>query len=309
MSTVAADQPLAAGGPAVVIVAHDTRDEALACLCSARTAGAGELVLADSGSRDGTAEAVREALPEVRVLELANVGFGRAANAGLAATRAATVVVANADVRFGPDSLERLHRALLGDPTLAAVGPSVVYPDGTPQASARRLPDPATAVGHALLSRVVEDNRFTRRYRALDADPTVARDVDWLSGCALALRREAFDAVGGFDPGYFLYVEDVDLGVRLQAAGWRLRYEPAARVTHRVGASTRQRRGRALVHHARSLDRFYARHVARTPGARLLRPLVRLGLVGWVVTTLVWERVERRAGVRRSTTGERGGPR
>ena len=304
----AAGEPLAVDVPAVVVVTHDTREEALACLASAQRAGAHELVLVDSGSADGTSAAVRSALPEVRVLELTNVGFGRAANAGMAATRSAVVVVANADVRFEPDSLRRLQAELLADPSLAAVGPQVVYPDGSPQASARRLPDLTTAIGHALLSRVHAGNRFTRRYRALDADPTVARDVDWLSGCTVALRREAFEAVGGFDPGYFLYVEDVDLGVRLQAAGWRLRYAPAARVAHRVGASTGQRRMRALIHHARGLDRFHDRHLARTPTARLLRPLVRLGLVGWVVATLVWERVERWAGVSRSTTGERGGP-
>jgi N-acetylglucosaminyl-diphospho-decaprenol L-rhamnosyltransferase len=304
----AAGEPLAATVPAVVIVTHDTREEALACLASAQRAGARELVLVDSGSADGTAAAVRAALPDVGVLELVNVGFGRAANAGVAATSSPVVMVANADVRFEPDSLRRLAEELLADGSLGAVGPQVVYPDGSPQASARRLPDLKTAIGHALLSRVLAGNRFTRRYRALDADPALPRDVDWLSGCALALRREAFEAVGGFDPGYFLYVEDVDLGVRLQAAGWRLRYTPSARVTHRVGASTGQRRARALIHHARGLDRFHDHHLARTPTARLLRPLVRLGLAGWVVATLVWERVERWAGVSRSTTGERGGP-
>jgi N-acetylglucosaminyl-diphospho-decaprenol L-rhamnosyltransferase len=304
----AAGDPVAESVPAVVIVTHDTRDEALGCLASAQRAGARELVLVDSGSSDGTAEAVRARLPEVRVLELANAGFGRAANAGVNATSSALVVIANADVRFEPDSLGRLAEELLADASLGAAGPQVVYPDGSPQASARRLPDLRTAIGHALLARVDAGNRFTRRYRALDTDPTLPRDVDWLSGCALALRREAFEAVGGFDPGYFLYVEDVDLGVRLQAAGWRLRYAPSARVTHRVGASTGQRRTRALIHHARGLDRFHGRHLARTPAARLLRPLVRLGLAGWVVATLLWERVERWAGVSRSTTGERGGP-
>lgn len=293
--------------PAVVIVSHDTREEALACLASARRAGARELVLVDSGSRDATAEAVRRDHPGVDVLELANVGFGRAANAGVARTTRPTVVVANADVRFGEASLRVLHAGLAADPSLAAVGPAVAYPDGTPQASARRLPGLATAAGHALLYRLWVDNPFTRRYRHLDTDPSEARDVDWLSGCALALRRAAFDAVGGFDPAYFLYVEDVDLAVRLREAGWRLRFEPAAAVVHRVGASTRQRRVRSLIHHARGLDRFYGRHLADSVPARLLRPLVRLGLAGWVVTSVVWERVAAWRGEARSTTGERGG--
>ncbi len=294
--------------PAVVVVSHDTRGEALACLASARAAGAEELVLVDCGSRDGTAEAVRRAEPDAVVLELTNVGFGRAANAGVARTTRAVVVISNADVRFGADALGELSARLATDPGLAAAGPAVVYPDGTPQASARRLPDLTTAVGHGLLYRVHPDNRFTRRYRQLDADPSRAREVDWLSGCTLAVRREAFTDVGGFDPGYFLYVEDVDLGVRLRRAGWRLAFEPGARVVHRVGASTRQRRARSLLHHARGLDRFYGRHLARSPGTRLLRPLVRVGLAGWVLTSLVWERVAARRGRAHSTTGERGGP-
>lgn len=289
---------------AAVVVSHNTRDEALACLAALGPAGADEIVLVDAGSTDGTAAAVRRSWPAVRVLELDNAGFARAANAGVRATSTPVVVVCNADVRFAPGSLEVLADALAADPELGAVGPAVRYPEGRRQASARRLPDLPTAVGHALLARVAPGNRWTRRYRAEDTAPDRARDVDWLSGCALALRRAAFDTVDGFDPGYHLYVEDVDLGVRLRAAGWRLRYDPNAAVTHRVGASTRQRRGWALVQHARSLDRFYRTHLGRGRAGRLARPLVTAGLAGWVAATWLWERL---AGPGRSTTGERPG--
>lgn len=287
---------------AVVVVSHDTREDAVACLASVRSAGADELVLVDTGSTDGTVDAVAARDRRVRILPLANAGFGRGANAGVRATTAPVVVVANADVRFAPDSLEHLARAMEADPTIAAVGPTVRYPDGALQASARRLPDATTIVGHALLGRLRPDNRFTRRYRDLDADPARPRDVDWLSGCALALRRTAFDAVDGFDPGYLLYVEDLDLGVRLRAAGWRLTTEPHAQVVHRVGASTSARRGWALLTHARSLDRFHARHLATSPVLRATRPLVRVGLAGWVALTYLWERTLGRG---HSTTGER----
>lgn len=282
-------------------MSHETRDEALACLDTLTAAGADEIVLVDTGSTDGTADAVRLARPDVRVLELANAGFGRGANAGVRATSAPFVAVSNADVRFAPESLTTLATTLDADAGLGAAGPTVRYPDGRHQASARRLPDVPTAVGHALLSRVAPGNRWTRRYRAADADPGQPRDADWLSGCALLLRRTAFDAVGGFDPGYHLYVEDVDLGLRLRAADWRLRYEPDAEAVHSVGASTRKRRVRTVVTHARSLDRFHRRHLATGPAGRLARPFVRAGLAGWVAVTVVWERV---AGRGRSTTGE-----
>jgi N-acetylglucosaminyl-diphospho-decaprenol L-rhamnosyltransferase len=286
----------------VVVVSHQTRAQALTCLDTLAAAGADEVVVVDTGSTDGTAAAVRAAHPDVRVLAVDNLGFGGGANLGVAVTRAPVVVVCNADVRFVPGSVAELAARLEEHHDVAAVGPAVTYPDGRPQASARRLPAPATAIGHAVLSRLWSGNPWTVRYRAGDTDPARPREADWLSGCCLALRREAFDAVGGFDPGYFLYVEDVDLGVRLRAGGWRLRYEPSARVVHEVGASTgTRRRAWSLTTHARSLDRFYGRHLATTPARRLARPFLRLGLAGWVGVTLLLERATGRG---HSTTGE-----
>jgi N-acetylglucosaminyl-diphospho-decaprenol L-rhamnosyltransferase len=286
---------------AVVVVTHDTRDEVLGCLATLPAAGADEVVVVDTGSRDGTVAAVRAAAPDVVVVPLDNVGFGRAANAGVRRTTADVVVVSNADVRFDAGCVRRLAAGLAADDTLAAVGPAVRYPDGRHQASARQVPDLVTAVGHGLLSRPWPDNPWTRRYRRLDVPADQARDADWLSACALAVRRRAFEDIGGFDPGYFLYVEDVDLGVRLRRAGWRLRYDPHAGVMHRVGASTSRRRAWAVATHARSLDRFYARHVGVGPVGRTLRPVLRAALAGWVAATLIAERCGRRG---RSTTGE-----
>jgi N-acetylglucosaminyl-diphospho-decaprenol L-rhamnosyltransferase len=287
--------------PAVVIVTHDTREEVLGCLASIAPGDTAEVVVVDSGSSDDTRDAVRRAHPEVRVLTLVNVGFGRAANTGIRATSAPYVVVCNADVRFTPGALPALAERLDADVGVAAVGPLVRYPDGTVQASARCMPDLRTAVVHGLLGRVAPDNAATSRYHARDLPVDRPRDVDWLSGCTLALRRTAMDDVGGFDPGYFLYVEDVDLGQRLRATGWRLRYEPSARVVHAVGASTSQHRGRALLAHARSLDRYQSMRLGQGPRRVLLGPL-RVSLTGWVVATWVSERLTRGT---RSVTGER----
>lgn len=284
----------------VVVVSHETREEALACLATL-TAPDLEVVLVDTGSSDGTVEAVRSRFPDVRVLELANAGFGRGANAGIRATSTAVVIVANADVRFEPDGPAQLAAAVLAAPDVAAVGPQVIYPDGRHQASARAFPDVVTAILHALLRWVVPGNRWSARYRRTGADPDVAQDVGWVSGCVLALRRTAFDAVDGFDPGYPLYLEDVDLAARLGDAGWRVRFDPRTTVVHRVGASTSARRWRSLVWHAHGLDRFAARRYGAGPFGRLLRPFLRLALAFWVVATAV---AERTVGRSRSTTGE-----
>jgi N-acetylglucosaminyl-diphospho-decaprenol L-rhamnosyltransferase len=284
---------------AVVVVSHQTRDEALGCLAS--VGDVAERVLVDTGSTDGTAAAVRERFPDVTVLELANAGYARGANAGVRATTTPVVVVANADVRFAPAGPPAMAAAVVAAADVALVGPRVVYPDGRGQASARTIPDLATAVGHALLRWVLPRNPWTVAYRRLAADPARAQDVGWVSGCCLAVRRAAFDAVDGFDPGYPLYLEDVDLAARLAEAGWRIRYDPATTVVHRVGASTSARRWRSLVWHARGLDRFAARRYGSGPLGRAARPLLRLALAAWVVVTGL---AERTVGRHRSTTGE-----
>lgn len=287
---------------AVVIVTHNTKDHVVRALESLPARGGREVIVVDTGSSDGTVATVRALRADVRVIELENTGFGRAANTGVRAAQADVVVIANADVRFCDGAVEALCHAVRESPGIAAAGPQVRYPDGSLQASARAAISPQDAIRHAFLGRWAPRNRWTRRYHAAEHDPDAPRDAMWLSGCAFAVRREVFDAVGGFDPGYFLYVEDVDLGERLRGRGWRLRYEPGALVMHAAGASTSQRRGRALLTHARSIDRYVAGRAAGWRGAAA-RIAIRPALAAWIGATWAAERVL----PGRSVTGERHG--
>lgn len=279
----------AAGTPAVavVVVNHNTKADLLACLASLDEAGAEEVVVVDAGSSDGSLDAVARAHPEVGRLALDNVGFGRAANAGVAATTAPAVVLANADTRFEPGAARALADYLAGHADVGAVGPLIRWPDGRVQLSARAFPSLGQALGHALLGLWWPANPWTRAYRLTDWDHRSERTVDWVSGCCVAVRRDAFEQVGGFDPAYFMFVEDVDLCHRLGQAGWRVTFAPVAEVTHAVGGATSRRRTRMAFEHARSLDRFFARRYAHGP-KRLLRPLIRVGLAGWLLGVTVW---------------------
>jgi N-acetylglucosaminyl-diphospho-decaprenol L-rhamnosyltransferase len=281
------------GDAAVVVVNHNTRDDLLACLHSLRDAATSEVVVVDSGSTDGSLDAVAAAFPETRRLPLPNVGFGKAANAGIALTDATTVVIANADTRVPPGSVEAMAAYLDERRDVGALGPLIRFPDGRVQLSARAFPSIGQAVGHGLLGLWWPQNRWTRAYRLTDWDHASERDVDWVSGCCLALRREAFDAVGGFDPAYFMFVEDVDLCYRLKEAGWRVVFAPVAEIVHAVGGAVSRRRFRMVVEHARSLNRFFARRYAHGP-KRLLRPVITLGLAGWVAATVLWTLVRGR---------------
>lgn len=224
------------------------------------SAGPPEVVVVDNGSTDGSIALLETTFPEVPVLRPgANLGYARAANLGIAATRAPIVAVLNPDAEIASGTATAMLAAFEGDAELAAVGPQIRNPDGSCYASARRVPSVGAALGHALLGGIAPRNRFTRAYRDLDADPDRSRTVDWISGAALWLRRTALDRVGGWDERYFLFFEDVDLCRSLEADGWRIAYEPAGQVMHLVGASRAGRRYRSIYEHHRAAYRYAAK--------------------------------------------------
>lgn len=246
---------------AAVVVNWNAGPALAGCVASlgAQTLPPEELVVVDNDSSDGSLDALRSASPGVRVLRAgANLGYARAANLGIAATAAPVVAVLNPDTVLAPEVGAALVRRFADEADLGAAGPRIHNVDGTVYPSARRIPTLPDAVGHGLLYFVWRENPFTRRYRETGADPARARDVGWVSGAAVWLRREALDAVGGWDERYFMYVEDVDLCWRLRRAGWRVAYEPGGVVEHLLGVSTAGRPYRMIAEHHRSLLRFAA---------------------------------------------------
>jgi N-acetylglucosaminyl-diphospho-decaprenol L-rhamnosyltransferase len=265
---------------AAVVVNYESGPLLARCvesLLADTSAGAPEIVVVDNGSRDGSVAVARAVLPAVRVVDPGrNVGYGAAANRGVAVTRAPVVAVCNSDLVVQPFTAAAMLARLDAEPDLAAVAPAIRDPDGTPYPSARSVPSTRDAIGHAVLGSIRPDNASTRRYRQLDRDPNAARDVDWVSGAALWLRRSALESVGGWDEHYFMYMEDVDLCWRLRRLGWRVAYEPSGEVVHVQGASTDRHPYRMIVRHHRSVFRFAAkrwsglRRVLLVPAALLL---------------------------------------
>jgi len=256
---------------AAVIVNYEAGTLLTECVASVLaddSAGPVELVVVDNGSRDGSVDALQRAHPDVRVVRPpGNVGYARAANLGIAATRADVIAVLNADTRLQTGVAAALVARIDADARLAAVGPRLKNLDGTDYPSARSIPSTSVAVMHGALGLFRPTNRFTTQYRQLDAAPDRARFVYWVSGAAVWLRRDALDDVGGWDERYFMYLEDVDLCWRLRRSRWEIAYEPAGVVWHVQGASTARRPYRMLAEHHRSAWRFARR---RYTGARAL---------------------------------------
>jgi len=266
-----------------VVVSYNVRDLLVQCIASLRADGIEHIVVVDNASTDGSAEAARAADVEVVALE-ENVGFGAGANRGVARTTTPYVVICNPDLEVEPGADKTLAEVLDHDAEVGIVAPRIETPDGRLYPSARTFPDMTDAAGHAFLQFVWRGNPFSRRYKMLDWDHAGACDVDWVAGTYLLVRRTAWDQVGGFDEGFFMYLEDVDLCWRLQRAGWRTRYEPAARVVHAIGRSTDQTPYRMIAEHHRSLLR-YAGKTMRGP-RRALLPVVALAL--GIRTVLAW---------------------
>lgn len=250
---------------AVVFVSHDTRELLLDALVSVR--GAREIVVVDNASTDNTVAVVRRAFPEAKVIESpVNEGYGAAANRGIAACSSPFVLLLNSDTVKRPGALRALADHLERHPRAGIVGPRLENPDGTLQRSCfaflgtLRLAIDKTALGRRL------GNRHDR-----------PRTTPWVLGAALAIRREAFEAVGGFDPSFFMYGEEVDLCYRMWKAGWEVHYTPAATVEHLGGASASAARRDMEVRRVDSARRFYRRHYP-PPRAALLDFLIRTSM-------------------------------
>ena len=249
-----------------------------------------DVVLADNGSTDGAPERAAARHAHVRVLPTGgNIGYGAAANAGLADRTQGWALVSNPDIRFEPGAVDELLDAASRWPRAATVGPAIRTPDGHLYPSARDLPSLSTGIGHALLGWIWPANPCTARYRRERESPR-ERTAGWLSGSCFLVDLEAFHSVGGFDPGYFMYFEDVDLAARLGDRGWLHVYAPSAVVEHEGGHATRRDRHRMQrVHHTSAL-RYLA---SRYPDRRHLplRVALRAGLGGRMLVSYVSARV------------------
>jgi N-acetylglucosaminyl-diphospho-decaprenol L-rhamnosyltransferase len=252
-------RPDAAPAPAtvpvsVVVVDWNAGTALEACVASVLEDAAAELVLVDNGSTDGSAARVRARHPALRLLETGeNLGFAAGANRGAAAARGEVLVFLNPDARVLPGAIGRLVGALAAVPGAGIAGGGLADADGRWQPAAARF----APVAHLLLDTTL-GRLPARRWRA-------PRRVDWVYGTFMAVRREVFERLGGFDPRYFLYGEDMDLCWRAARLGIGCLVVPAARAVHGANVSARTRFGSGReAEVVKGEMRFYAARAGRT---------------------------------------------
>ena len=209
-------------------------------------------------------EAVRSQSDERGAVYLplgSNRGYGGAINAAVATLPDSVrwVLVSNPDVVLAPGAIDVLVAAGESDQHVGSVGPRILTASGEVYPSARAVPSLRTGVGHALFVNLWAGNPWTRAYRRDAESEAAVRDAGWLSGACVLVRRSVFDELGGFDDGFFMYFEDVDLGYRLGKAGYRNVYEPAATATHTGAHSTNSDSTQMVRVHHDSAKRFLAK--------------------------------------------------
>jgi hypothetical protein len=227
---------------------------------------------------------VARQFPQVRLIRNeANAGFGPANNQGLRATHAPFVLLLNSDAELRPGCLETLVGLLRERARIGIVAPRTLEADGAVQVSF----GPELTPWREWRQRRLVHGVKQRRPAALRAAAEAAsreHEPTWVSASCLLARREALAAVGGFDEGFFLYEEDVDLCRRARQAGWAVLFTPAAEAVHHLGRSVARDPVRARFEYHRSHLRYYALHNGRLASAALRLYVGAASAAGWVAS-------------------------
>ena len=267
------------GDAAVVVVTYDALPWLERCLASTRPH---PTVVVDNGSTDGTLDVARR-FEHVRVVEQANKGVGAGWNRGLAETAEPWVLLLNADAWVLGDGVDRLVEFGEEHGEAALVGPKLLNTDGTLQRSARGFPTPwRLATEYFFLRKLAPRSRALNAFYAANWDHASVREVEWLSGAAMLVRRAAVEQVGGLDEEFFMFNEESDWQFRMRERGWRVLFFPGAEVVHVGGDATKRDWGRMFTTQVRSHVRFVRKHqgagAAGVARALLLVSLVLRGL-------------------------------
>jgi len=225
---------------AVIIVTFNSISEIDACLDSliGHTAPfPTTITVVDNGSKDGTAAHVRKKYAMVQVIDSGgNIGFAKANNIGIRKTKSDYVLLMNPDTVAPPGAIQTLVRGLASHPEAAIAGARLLSDRGFPELSWGEAITPWNETKQMIFSRLyLRKLRFV--VRKMDRLSRQAREVDWVSGACMVIRRPDLEAVGGLDERYFMYNEDVDLCLEMKKRGRTTLYIAGAEVLHYRGKS------------------------------------------------------------------------
>ena len=246
-----------------IVVSYNTREMTLDCLrtLEGELRGAeSETIVVDNASQDGSPAAIGMAFPATRVIVNAtNKGFGAANNRAIKEARGKYFLFLNSDAFLHPGALAKLVKYLDEHAEVGAVGPRLLNKDGSVQRSCFRFPTPQQSwVENLGIAALFPAHSRLGDYRRWAHDSE--RQVDWIVGACLLVRRTAVEQIGDFDEKFFLYAEETDWQRRMRYGGWEIAFTPTAEATHLGGASGATERARINRNFFDSLDRYERKH-------------------------------------------------
>ncbi len=249
-----------------------------------------EVIVVDNASADDSVAMLAQDFPWVQVIvNRENLGFTAANNQGLAVSRGRYVLFLNPDTELTQAALGRLLDYAETHPRVGVVGPQLRYGDGSLQSSRRRFPTLATFfLESTVVQRWWPRNRVLARYYVLDQPDDATSQVDWVVGACMLLRRAVLERIGGFDEGFFMYSEELDLCRRAVDAGWQVVYLPAAVVTHYEGKSSEQVVAARHIHFHSSRVRYVRKYHGRLAAAAVRSFLLLTFVFQWTEEAAKW---------------------
>ncbi|MCF7804300.1 MAG: glycosyltransferase [Candidatus Marinimicrobia bacterium] len=255
----------------IVIVTYNSGKDIDTCLDSVFRQAQffnAEIIVVDNNSRDNTLEVVNryreQSTPLITITNEENRYFAPAVNQGLDMASGGYLLILNPDTRLEPEALSLLLGYIRGDRKTGVVAPQLVNPDGTIQPSCRRFPRPRDVAFNIFgINRIFSNSEFFNGWKMGDFDHRQIREVDQPQGAALLTSKIVLNKVGGFDEDFPMFFNDVDWCFRVKQAGYRIVFNPQAKVVHTKGTSVNRYKVRMVIFSHVSFFRFFEKHYDR----------------------------------------------
>lgn len=225
-----------------------------------------EVIIIDNKSTDKSIEGIETLFPQIKLIKnKKNTGYTKGNNVGIRQSEGKYVVLLNPDTVLMRNAVQQMSEFMDRTSDAGAIGPKLINTDGSLQLSCRSFPSWRNALfsRYSLLTRLFPRNKYSVEYLYTDWPHNEIKEVDWLSGACLMIRREVFEKIGLFDEAFFMYCEDVDICYRIKQAGWKNLYYPYAEVVHYIGCGKEKIPIRLIVNHHISMYKFYRKHYSK----------------------------------------------
>src|SRR5574341_249208 len=242
----------------IIIVSWNVREYLKYCLDSIFSTLSDistEVIVVDNNSSDGSNDFVKIAYPQVKLLRnSANLGFAKANNIGIKQSQGKFILLLNPDVKLPEKSISRMLNYIKKNPGVGAVGPRLMFPDGSEQAIRYSHPN--------FVTEILNTFNLERSVRKLFFGINLKKEqqVKWLSGCRLLTSREVIAEVGGLDEEFFLFSEEMDWCYRMRKAGWKISWLRECEIIHYSSRSTRQNIYKTILNRYYSRELFLKKH-------------------------------------------------